>query len=90
MFDFVGDIIGELILGTIGIFFRITRWLGIVYAVIAVGAGLFLWSKLFEALGDIGAALSCAGTALVLLILFAVLHVRLVHQTTLGEWLKRN
>lgn len=77
MSDIIGDIIGDLIFGLIGAFFRATRWLGIVYVVIAIGAGLFLWSRLYQSLGDTGGALSCVGVVLVLLGVFAFLHIRL-------------
>jgi hypothetical protein len=77
MDGFANYLLNEILYRTIGRFFKATGFVGAVYLVIAVGLGLFIWSKSVQALGDLGAALSCTAVAVVLMSLFTFVHGRL-------------
>jgi hypothetical protein len=85
MGGFANYLLNELIFRVVGLFFKTTGFLGALYLIVAVGLGLFVWSKVLDSLGDLGAALSCMVFVVLLLGLFAFLHARFFSQPPLGE-----
>jgi hypothetical protein len=82
---FVNYLLNELIFRAVGLFFKTTGFLGALYLIVAVGLGLFVWSKVQDSLGDFGALLSSTIVIIILLGLFAFLHARFFSQPPLGE-----
>ena len=85
MDGFANYLLNEILYRAIGFFFKTTGFVGAIYLVIAVGLGLYVWSKSVAAFGDLGAALSCTVVVVVLMGLFTFAHGRFFSKSSLGE-----